>query len=412
MVRQPEVLALIPARGGSKGIPRKNIREFAGFPLIAYSIAAGLEAETVTRVIVSTDDAEIAEVARKHGAEVPFIRPAQYAEDSALDLPVFHHALDWLDKEEKYHPGVVVQLRPTSPIRPPGLVDEAVHLLLSHPGVDSVRGVVPAGQNPHKMWRVDPETSLMKPLLEVEGIPEPYNAPRQVLPQVYWQTGHIDVVHSRVILEQNSMSGRKILPVFIDPRYTVDIDTLNDWQRYEHLVYNSGLPMVSPLKRRPLPANIRLAVFDFDGVFTDNRVWVDENGHEMVAANRGDGMGLFRIKKAGIKVLVLSTESNPVVTARCRKLKVEVIQGVEKKGDVLQKFLEQEGISRDEVVYLGNDVNDLECFNLVGCAMVVADAHPVVKNKADLVLTKPGGKGAIREMCDMIIDKYNPDTPW
>src|SRR5512140_2219238 len=127
-----EVLAIIPARGGSKGIPRNNIRELAGYPLIAYSIAAAKQSKSVTRVIVSTDDAEIAGVAREWGAETPFLRPAEYAQDNSTDLPLFQHALQWLEEHEKYHPEVVVQLRPTSPLRPHDLVDRAVSKLLAH----------------------------------------------------------------------------------------------------------------------------------------------------------------------------------------------------------------------------------------------------------------------------------------
>ena len=159
-----EILALIPARGGSKGIPRKNIRNFAGYPLIAWSIAVGLQAETVTRVIVSTDDDEIAAVAREYGAEVPFMRPVELAQDRTPDLPVFEHALKMLEEVDGYKPDVVVQLRPTSPIRPRGMVDEAVHILHSHNDADCVRGVVPAGQNPHKMWRFDGDDKPIKPL--------------------------------------------------------------------------------------------------------------------------------------------------------------------------------------------------------------------------------------------------------
>ena len=164
-----EILAIIPARGNSKSIPRKNIREFAGHPLIAFSIAAARQSDLVTRVIVSTDDPEIAEISRKYGAEVPFMRPAKIAEDATLDLPVFEHALKWLEENEKYSPDVVIQLRPTSPIRPVGMVDEAVRLLLDHPEADSVRGIVVSGQNPFKMWKIDPQ-GVMQPLLDVDGI--------------------------------------------------------------------------------------------------------------------------------------------------------------------------------------------------------------------------------------------------
>ncbi len=235
MVTNMEVLAIIPARGGSKSIPRKNIRTFAGYPLLAWSIAAAKQSKSVTRTIVSTDDSEIARLARTFGAETPFLRPATFAKDTTPDLPVFVHALEWLDKHEGYRPDVVVQLRPTSPIRPIGLVDKAVKVLLRHPDATSVRGVVPAGQNPHKMWRLTGKNSPMKPLLTVEGIAEPYNAPRQLLPKIYWQTGHIDAIQPKTI-QSGSMSGERIYPLIIDPRFTVDLDTLRDWDRAEWLV--------------------------------------------------------------------------------------------------------------------------------------------------------------------------------
>jgi YrbI family 3-deoxy-D-manno-octulosonate 8-phosphate phosphatase len=404
MVARPEVLAVIPARGGSKGIPRKNIRDFAGYPLIAYSIAAGLQSELVTRTIVSTDDEEIAQVARQWGAEVPFLRPDEIAQDQTLDLPVFQHALAWLAEHEDYHPDVVVQLRPTSPVRPRGCVDAAVQLLLDHPEAGSVRGVVPAGQNPHKMWRIHPETGQMKALLQVPGIEEPYNAPRQALPPVFWQTGHIDAIRPEVIAEQNSMSGQVILPLMIEPRYTVDIDNPSDWARSEWLVYHAGLDLVDPgQQRRPLPRPVELVVFDFDGVLTDNRVWVNEEGHEMIAANRSDSLGINYMVKAGVRVIVLSTEVNPVVSARCRKMKISAMQGITDKATALTAYLQEQNIDPARVVYVGNDTNDTPCFPLVGCAVAVADAQPQVRRQADLVLTSTGGHGAARELCDLIL---------
>jgi len=402
---KPEVLAIIPARGGSKGIPRKNIREFAGYPLIAYSIAAGLKAQSVTRVIVSTDDAEIAEVARAWGAEVPFMRPDEFAQDSTLDLPVFEHALRWLSENEGYCPDVVLQLRPTSPVRPPDMVDNAVQLLLEHPEADSVRGIVPAGQNPHKMWKIDPQTGQMRNLLDVPGIPEPFNAPRQVLPPVYWQTGHIDAIRPRAILEQNSMSGKVILPLMIDPRYTVDIDNLWDWARYEWLVWHGGLEMVTPGRsRRPYPQDVRLVVFDFDGVITDNRVWVDASGRESVASNRSDSHGMSLLRQAGMDMLVISREVDPVVTARCNKIKIPALQGVLEKAGALRQAVQERGIDLSQVIYVGNDVIDLPCFEIAGWAVAVADAHPAVLRAADYVLSMRGGHGAVRELCDLVLN--------
>ncbi|MBN2386546.1 MAG: acylneuraminate cytidylyltransferase [Anaerolineales bacterium] len=405
-MKKPEVLALIPARGGSKGIPRKNIRDFAGHPLIAYSIAAGLQAATVGRVIVSTDDEEIAAVARAYGAETPFLRPTELAGDAATDLPVFEQALAWLAEHESYHPEVVVQLRPTSPIRPLDCVDDAVHLLQAHPEADCVRGVVPAGQNPHKMWRIDATSGHMQALLTVPGIAEPFNAPRQALPPVYWQTGHIDAVRTTSILEKHSLTGDVLCPLIIDPRYTVDLDNLWDWARSEWLVAFGGLAYVSPgRRRRSMPKKVSLLVLDFDGVLTDNRVWVDRKGRELVAAYRSDSLGLNVLRREGIEAFVLSMETDQVVAARCRKMKVPYIQGESDKARTLKNLMNERNVDPASVVYLGNDINDLPCFPLVGWAVAVADALPDVLAAADHVLSRPGGHGAVRELCDLILNQ-------
>lgn len=400
-----EILALIPARGGSKGIPRKNIRSFAGYPLIAWSIAAAKQSQLVTRVIVSTDDEEIAAVAREWGAETPFLRPAELAQDKTTDLPVFEHALKWLEDVEGYKPEIVIQLRPTSPIRPKSLVDDAIRILLNHQDADCVRGVVPAGQNPFKMWRFNGEDKPLKPLLEVDGIAEPYNAPRQILPPAYWQTGHIDAIRVKTIAQKKSLSGSVIYPLVIDPKYTVDIDTPSDWAKYEELVY-SGLEMVSPGKpRRNMPEKIKLVVTDFDGVLSDGRVWVDETGRETVAASRSDSMRVKELREIGIDVMILSSETNPVVAARAKKMGVESVQGMglSGKGGALKKVLAEKKIDAAQTVYLGNDFNDIPCFEIAGWAVAVADAYPEAIRAADHVLKARGGFGALRELCDLIL---------
>jgi len=397
------ILALIPARGGSKSIPRKNIRPLAGYPLIAYSIAAALQSRLVSRTIVSTDDEEIARLAQRYGAETPFIRPLAYAQDNSTDFPVFTHALSWLKENERYQPVIVVQLRPTSPIRPPDCIDQAVQILLDHPEADSVRGIIPSGQNPYKMWRVD-QQGRMTPLLTMPDVTEPFNAPRQELPPTYWQTGHIDAIRVSSIVQKQSLSGDVILPLHLDPCYAIDIDTVRDWQRAEWIISQGDLPIVLPGQhKRALPKQVDLVVFDFDGVMTDDRVWVDQEGHEAVAANRRDGMGIAALHKAGIPMVVLSTEPNSVVSARCRKLELPVIQGLSDKSSALRLLLQERQLDPSHVVYLGNDVNDLPCFPLVGCAVVVADAHPETIMHADIVLSLPGGHGAVRELCDRII---------
>ncbi|MEO8396051.1 MAG: acylneuraminate cytidylyltransferase family protein [Chloroflexota bacterium] len=241
-----QVLAIVQARGGSKGLPGKNIKALAGVPLIAYSIAAGLQSKYVDRVIISTDDAEIAEVAQQWGAQVPFLRPPEYATDLAVDLDLFVHALMWLEVNEGYTPEIVVQLRPTTPLRPPDCVDRSIEILLSDPLATSVRGVVPSGQNPYKMWRVPAEGQPMQPLMPDEGFSEPYNMPRQKLPPTFWQTGHIDALRRHVILRDQSMSGSRVLPLIIDSRYAIDIDNLQDWAKAEWLIERLDVPFVRP----------------------------------------------------------------------------------------------------------------------------------------------------------------------
>lgn len=234
-------VAVIPARGGSKSISRKNIKVLGGHPLIAYSVAAGLEARTVDRVLVSTDDVEIADVGRRYGAEVPFLRPAELARDETRDLPVFEHALEWLE-EHGERPESLVQLRPTSPFRPPGLVDDVVEGLTEDH--DSVRTITEAKKSPYKMWirRGD----RIVPLLDEDlGIEEPFNAPRQTLPKVFVHTGHVDVFWSQTISVHGSLAGPRVRGHRVPSAYCIDIDTMADWRRAEQLM-DEGLDMVRP----------------------------------------------------------------------------------------------------------------------------------------------------------------------
>jgi N-acylneuraminate cytidylyltransferase len=397
----PEIVAVIPARGGSQGIPGKNLRPLAGRPLIAWSIAAARQSRLAGRILASTDNEEIAAVARSYGAEVPFLRPAELAQNDTRDLPVFQHVIDWLERNEGHAPDIIVQLRPTSPLRPPGLVDEAIQHLLSDESADSVRSVTPPSQNPYKMWTVT--EGALKPLLSTD-LHEPYNAPRQSLPPVYWQTGHIDVFRTRTVRQKLSLTGDRILPVMVDSRYAFDIDTLIHLRMAGEVVAEGDLDLVTPSG----PPNsgleqIRLLVFDFDGVFTDNRVYVDQSGVESVSCSRADGLGIERLLNSGLEASVLSTEVNPVVSARCLKLGLPVQQGVRDKGQALRNLAASRGLALEQVGYVGNDVNDMECLRIAGVAVAPADAHPDVRKIADLVLFKAGGHGAVREICDLAI---------
>lgn len=228
-----EILSIIPARGGSKGIPMKNIRPLGGVPLIGYSIAAGLRAKSVTRVIVSTDDEKIGKCAMRYGAEFPFFRPKSLAGDHVRDFPVIKHALLWLKENENYKPDIIVLLRPTSPFRPLGCIDEAVKILRNNYDTDCVRAVMRSGQEPYKMWRI--KRGRMFPLLKSNFI-EHYNMPRQKLPKTYWQTGQIEIMRYATVMDKKSITGERIYPIIMDPRFIIDIDNLDQWEIAESMI--------------------------------------------------------------------------------------------------------------------------------------------------------------------------------
>lgn len=225
MTKSKDILALIPARGGSKSIPKKNIYNLLGKPLIAWTILQAKASENITRVIVSTDDEEIARVSQEYGAEVPFMRPSKYAEDTSTDFDVFNHAINWLSRNENYMPDLIVHLRPTGPARYVDLIDKAINELSQNNSHDSLRSVSLSSQTPFKMWFLE-ENSLSS-VGEMLGIKGSHSMPRQSLRKAYWQNGYVDIVKPTTILNMESMSGNKILP-FVINHSVHDIDYEND----------------------------------------------------------------------------------------------------------------------------------------------------------------------------------------
>ena len=155
---------------------------------------------------------------------------------------------------------------------------------------------------------------------------------------------------------------------------------------------------------RDLLANIKMIFFDFDGVFTDNRVLVSEDGKESVFCYRSDGVGLSRLKELGVACMVISSEVNPIISRRCEKLKIDYVQACDNKLQVLSRILTEKNLTPEQVAFVGNDVNDLECIMHVSVPIAVADAYPQVKDVARLITTRKGGEGAVREICDWIIE--------
>lgn len=221
------IVTIIPARGGSKGVKKKNIRLLNNKPLIAYSIEYSLKCNLVQRTIVSTDDLEIADIAKEYGAEAPFLRPAEYAQDDTLDYSVFNHALNWLQTNENLKIDILVLLRPTSPLRPLGLIEKGYHLLEGDPEASSIRTVALCRQHPYRMFKIYGDSIV--PILK-EALFEPYNIPRQKLPEVYFQTGDLEMIRGMTIAKEKSISGSKILPLIINQEEIMDIDKEADFK--------------------------------------------------------------------------------------------------------------------------------------------------------------------------------------
>jgi N-acylneuraminate cytidylyltransferase len=386
-----EILAIIPARGGSKSIPRKNVLPLAGKPLIAHNLCQLQRSRYVTRTVVSTDDPEIAAAARQYGAKVVW-RPDEISGDTASSESALIHTLEFLKQAEGYRPEILVFLQCTSPLTLAEDIDGTIQALLDQGG-DSALAVTPFH---YFLWRLDSDGNAA-------GInhDKNYRPLRQEREPQYLETGAVYVMRVPGFLQAKHRFFGKTALYVTPPERRLEIDDPVDFKVAEVLMRSQA--QEDRIQR--LPEVISAVVFDFDGVFTDNKVTVLQDGREAVRCDRSDGWGIGRLKKTGLTILVLSTEVNPVVRARCEKLGIPYLQGIGEKGAALTQWMEQQGFDPQHVVYVGNDDNDLACMSRVGCPVAVADAYPEALAHAHLVLEHTGGDGAVRELCDLILAK-------
>jgi CMP-N,N'-diacetyllegionaminic acid synthase len=224
-----KVLVVIPARGGSKSLPNKNILPLNGKPLLCYSVAYALVCKIIDKVVVSTDSQRIADIAKDCGAETPFLRPSEYSEDSTRDYPVLRHTLEFYDGINEIY-DIYILLRPTSPIRPSGLIERAIKILDNNPSASSVRSVAKIKEHPYRAWLINNDGSMRG---YVDGVEESFNIPRQELPDIYFQTGDIEAIRRQTLLN-GSISGGNVYPLLIDHHEMVDIDHINDFKTAEN----------------------------------------------------------------------------------------------------------------------------------------------------------------------------------
>lgn len=380
------VVAVVPARGGSKGVPGKNLKRIAGRSLVARAVDAALAATTIDRVLVSTDDADIAAEARHAGAEV-VDRPVTIAGDTASSEAAVLHALSTLGEQ----PEVVVFIQATSPFIDSADLDSAVRRVLT--AREDV--VFSAIETFAFLWRQTTDGAVG---VNHDAAVRPRRQDREAH---FQETGAFYVMRAEGFVRGGHRFFGRVGVHEVDPLRAIEIDTVEELE-LAHLI--------APLFARAADVDVDALITDFDGVHTDDTATVDSAGNETVTVSRADGAGVAALRRAGVPVLILSRETNPVVAARGRKLGVEVLQGVDDKAAALGNWAETAGVSLARCAYLGNDLMDLPAMAMVGWPIAVADAHPQARAAARIVLERTGGHGAVRELADLILGARRADN--
>lgn len=381
--RGPRTVAVIPARGGSKQVPRKNVQRVGGVPLVERAVRTASSADGIDLVVVSTDDDEIAAIAEAAGARV-VRRPAEIAGDTATSESAILHALDALE-DDGTPVDVVAFLQATSPFIP----SDALAAAVAEVRADRADSVFAAHETYGFLWRDDEQGAAVAVNHDAAHRPRRQDREPHLL-----ETGAFYVFRADGFRESRHRFFGRIRAARVPEWTAIEIDDADQLRIARALAaLHDSAPSIP----------VRAVVTDFDGVHTDDTAIVDADGGERVRVSREDGMGVSLLRRAGIPMLILSTEVNPVVRARADKLRVPVLHGIDDKESALRSWAEQNAVALADIAYLGNDVNDLPAMRIVGWPVAVADAHPLVREEARVVLTRRGGDGAVRELVERVL---------
>jgi YrbI family 3-deoxy-D-manno-octulosonate 8-phosphate phosphatase len=380
------VLAVVPARGGSKGVPGKNLANVGDDPLIARAVRALRAATRVDEVVVSTDSPDIAAVAEACGATV-LPRPAELSGDAVSSEAVLLHTLDEARERHGADPEVVLLVQCTSPFIATETIEGVVSLILDE-GWDCAFTAVRVHEF---LWQRDSAGAAVAVNHNAAARPR-----RQERTPEYRETGAVYGMRVPGFRGARHRFFGRIGLVETPATHAVEIDSPEDLAIARALAATIDAPPAVDL-------DVDAVVTDFDGVHTDDRALVLQDGSEGVVVSRSDGAGAARLAAAGIALMILSVEPNPVVAARAAKLGAQVLHGVGDKAAVLKTWLVEQRLDPARVAYVGNDLRDLAAMALVGWPIAVPDARPEVRHAARLVLTRPGGAGAVREVADLVM---------
>lgn len=385
-----KIVCVIPARGGSKGILNKNLMLVGGIPLVARSILASKNCDLIQETYVSSDSDKILDVSNMYGAKKTK-RPSDISEDlSSTDEVLLHFIKERNLHEDKN--SILVFLQCTSPFTTSQDIKKVVQTLINYPDIDCAFS---ANEDHSFLWSIDKNDSGI-------GINhEAYKSRkrRQDLEVSYKENGAVYAVRTNALIKTKNRFGSKALPVKISTSMPFEIDDEIELQIAQ---------ASSHLYRNPLQFSLsdcHVLFMDFDGVHTNDKMLLREDGVEHVTVSRADGMGISILKEKGINPIILTREENSVVSQRAKKLNIEINFGVKNKLEFLKDWAIKNNYKSENIAYVGNDINDLDCMNWVGMPFSPSDAHPDIMSSGCRVLSTKGGSGVIRELADIILRK-------
>ena len=387
---------IIPARGGSKGVPGKNLVKIAGVSLLERSIRAAQNSIYCQKVWVTSDDDAILAAAIGVGAKA-IKRPDRISRDISSSEDALLHALEEISGSDELGEYTVF-LQCTSPFTIGSDIDQLVDTLIKNGGDSGFS----ASRSHAVLWSAGQSG---------EALPMNHDGKKRERRQdsdlLLEENGAAYVFKTAGFLENRFRFFGKTVFSEMPALRSIQIDEPEDLIAAEQT--SDALGETSAFRIPDGLAPIKTVLFDFDGVFTNNKVYLSENGVESVRCDRGDGFGIEMLRKAGLRLAVVSKERNIVVEKRCEKLKLDVWSGVDDKESFVQELLKKEGKEWETTLFIGNDLNDLACIQRAGFSACPSDAVPAVLEAAKIKLKSKGGEGAVRELCDLLIT--NIQTP-
>jgi YrbI family 3-deoxy-D-manno-octulosonate 8-phosphate phosphatase len=390
---EKKVMVVITNRQINRRTPVHDGFMIGGYPISAFSIEAAVKAKAVGKVIFFYKNEDEINCLRLYESNFPNFMFLKDNPDRSIDS-ILKYALEIVKDDKNYDPTHIIHLSTQYPFRPELCIEEFISKTERISNYDAIYSVLES--NHHGLRElIFEDNQLIQQKYDGKNI-------NRINQPAVWYPGYLDCYSSESILNNSIKISKSSKISGLSPSI-LTMMAGNERKFYNNIFFNHQDEFLTPIIPNLLLKEIKFVVLDFDGVFTDNKITVNEDGRESVVVNSSDGLGLDMIRDRGYIVAVISAGDSLATKARCEYLGLPHFLGIKEKDDVLKNIVDKHNLKMEKVVYLGNDINDLSCMKLAGCGVAVADAHKDVLNQADFILTKAGGSGAIRELCDLIL---------